>query len=146
MAHGLSFHFFGPKLRWQLAGPSALGLSHVGQAGLQLWDKVTRSQSFCCFGPESRAPSWSAALGLCLGQLASAPVAHPHTQGFRCVCPAGVSGVGGQLGFQLWAPSLLIWVCTTRLQVGAGAASPAVTVQGLTGEGLQRPRLLQGIL
>ena len=118
-------------------------------------------QPICCFGPGSHTAGWSAAqglshvlradpaalglsrtalgseaLGLWVGQLASAPSAHPPK----------VSGVGSQLGFQLWAPSLLIWVCTTRLQVGAGAASPAFTVQGLTGEGHKRPQLLRRVL
>ena len=37
----------------------------------------------------------SAALGLWVGQLASAPVAHPPE----------VSGVGAPLGFQVWAAS-----------------------------------------
>ena len=63
------------------------------------------------------------------------------TRGLRCGRPAGVSGVGGQLGFQLWAPSPLIWVHTTRLQVRAGAGYPTFTVQGLRLEGRQRPRL-----
>ena len=59
-----------------------------------------------------------------MGQLASAPGAHPPTRGFRCGRPAGVSGVGGQLGFQLWAPNPVIWLRTTGLQVSAGAAYP----------------------
>ena len=54
--------------------------------------------------------------------------------------------MGGQLGFQVWAPTLLIWVQTTGLQVSAKAACPAFTVQGLRGEGRQRPRLLQRVL
>ena len=57
------------------ADPTALGLSCVQRAGL-------------------------AALGLWVGQLASAPGAHPPE----------VSGVGALPGFQVWAPSLLIWV------------------------------------
>ena len=88
-------------------------------------------QLICCFGPASHSASWSAALGLsrmacpsaalglCVGQLAFALVrAHPR--------------------FQVWAPSLIIWVCTTGLQVSAGAAYPAFTVQGLRGEGCQK--------
>ena len=82
------------------------------------------------------APGPSAALGLWVGQLASAPGAHPPTRGFRCGRGAGVSGVGGQLGFQLWVPSPVNWV-------SAGAAYPAFTVKGLRGEGRQRPRLQQ---
>ena len=72
--------------------------------------------------------SRSAALGLCMGQLASAPGVHPPK----------VSGVGGQPGFPVWAPTPLIWVHATGLQVRAGAAYPAFTVQGLRGEGRQR--------
>ena len=78
----------------------------------------------------------STTLGLCVGQLASAPSAHPPK----------VSGVGGQLGFQVWAPSPLIWVRATRLQVRAGAAYLVFTVQGLRGEGRQRPQLLRRVL
>ena len=81
-----------------------------------------------------------------MGKLASAPSVHPVTQGFRCGRPAGVSGVGGQLGFQVWAPSLIIWVRATRLQVKTGAAYPEFTVQGLRGEGRQRPGLLRRVL
>ena len=96
------------------------------------------------------------------------------TRGFRCRHPAGVLGVGprpligvhahwGTLGlctqaagplirvhaypgFQLWAPSLLMWVRATRLQVSAGVAYPAFTVQGLRGKGRQRPQLLWRVL
>ena len=83
-------------------------------------------QLIWCFGPGSHTTGWSAApglsckalgsttLGLWVGKLASAPSVHPVTQGFRCGRPAGVSGVGGQLGFQLLAPSLLIWVRASR--------------------------------
>ena len=39
-----------------------------------------------------------------MGQLASTPSVHPPED----------SGVGAQLGIQLWAPSLLIWVCASR--------------------------------
>ena len=93
-----------------------------------------------------RGPGGSATLGLCVGQLASVPGAHPPTRGFRCGRHARVSGVGGQLGFQLWSPSPLIWVCATGLQVSAGAAYPSFAVQGLRGEGHQRPRLLGRVL
>ena len=111
---------------WSLTGSQAVG------------------QWICCFGPGLCWANWSAALGLscaaggsaalglCVGQLASAPSAHPPE----------VSGVGGQLGFQLWAPSPLIWVRTTWLQLRAGAGYPKFTVQGLRGEGRRRPRLL----
>ena len=51
----------------------------------------------------------SEVLGLWVEQLVSAPT---DLGGFRCGVPAGVLGVGGQLGFQLWAPSPLIWVFT----------------------------------
>ena len=84
----------------------------------------------------SRATGRSIALGLCMGQLASAPGAHPPE----------VSVVGGQLGFQLWAPSPLIRVHPTGLQVSAGAAYPEFIVQGLSGEGCQRPQLLRRVL
>ena len=98
---------------------------------LLLWVWVASGQLVCCFGTESH--SWSAALGLCGGQLASAPGAHPpEVSGVGA--PPG-SGVGGQLGFQLWAPSPLIYVRATGLQVRAGAAYPVFTVQGLRGRG-----------
>ena len=58
----------------------------------------------------------------------------------------GVSGVGGPLEFQFWAPSPLMWVRATGLQVSADAAYPAFTVQGLRGEGCQRPGLLGRVL
>ena len=70
------------------------------------------------------------------GQLASVPGVHPPE----------VSGVGGQLGFQLWAPSLLLWVRTTGVQVSVGAAYPVFAIQGLKGEGRQRLRLLRRVL
>ena len=117
-------------------------------------------QLICCFGPGSSAAGWSPALGLSLqladpaalglsptalgsaalvllvGQLASAPGAHLPE----------VSGVGAPLGFQVWAPTPLIWLCSMGLQVIAGAAGPAFTFQGLRGEGRQRPWLLQRVL
>ena len=83
-----------------------------------------------------RAAHLSAALGLCLGQLASAPRAHPPE----------VSGVGAQLGFQLCTPSPIIWVRGTGLQVSSGVAYPSFTVQGLRGEGCQRLGLLRRVL
>ena len=101
------------------------------QAGSQAIDQRT-----CCFGPESSSAGGSAALGLCMGQVASAPGAHPPE----------VSGVGGQLGFQVWAPSPLIWVSATGLPMSAGATYPVFTVQELRGEGRQRLGLLWRVL
>ena len=46
----------------------------------------------------------------------------------------------------MWAPNPLIWVHATGLQVSAGAAYPALAVQGLRGEGRQRPGLLGRVL
>ena len=54
--------------------------------------------------------------------------------------------MGSHLGSQLWPPSPLIWVHETGLQVSAGAAYPVFTVQGLRGEGPQRPWLLGRVL
>ena len=76
--------------------------------------------------------SWSAVLGLCVGQLFSA----------TGVYPPEVSCVRVHLWFQLWAFSPLIGVRATGLQVSAWAAYPAFTVQGRSGEGRQRPWLL----
>ena len=84
----------------------------------------------------SHAAVRSAALGLCVRQLASAPGAHPPE----------VSGVGGQPGFQVWVSSSLIWVLATRLQVSAGAAYPELTVEGLRWEGCHRWWLLWRVL
>ena len=121
-------------------------------------------QPICSFGPESRSAGPSAALGLSCAGLAGlllgtescgrlvyylGPVrgaASLCSQGFRCGYPARVSGAGGQLGFQVWAPCPLIWVHATGLQVSARAAYPAFTVQGQRGEGHQRPRLLPRVL
>ena len=50
------------------------------------------------------AAGQSTAFGLCVGQLASTSGVHPSE----------VSGVGNQLGFQLWAPSPLILVHASR--------------------------------
>ena len=80
--------------------------------------------------------SWAAALGLCMGQLTSAPGVHPPE----------FSGVGALLRFQVWAPSPLIYVRATGLQMSAGAAYPAFTVQGQRGEGHQRPGLPPRVL
>ena len=101
-------------------------------------------QPICSFGTESRG--WLACrLGPVLG-AASLCSRCALTGGFRCGCPAGVSGVGGQLGFQLWTPSPLIGVHATGLQVSAGDGYPVFTVQGLRREGRQRPRLLRRVL
>ena len=78
----------------------------------------------------------SAVLGLWVEQLASAPDA----------LPPEFSGVGAPPGFQVWAPSSLICVRATRLQVSAGAAYPAFTVQWLRGEGRRRLWLLLRVL
>ena len=74
-------------------------------------------------------------MGLCLGQVASGPGVHSPE----------VSGEGALPGFQVWAPSPLIRVLTTRLLVSTGASYPAFIVQGLRGEGRQRPRLLERV-
>ena len=58
-------------------------------AGNQAVDQPPTALSLGC------AAGQSAALGLCMGQLASAPGAHPPD----------ISGVGAQLGFQVWVPS-----------------------------------------
>ena len=63
------FCSFGPESHARLAGPAPLGLSFVALR--------------------------SASLGLCVGQLASAPGA----------LPPNVSGVGSPLGFQVWLPA-----------------------------------------
>ena len=52
------------------------------------------------------------------------------------------SGVGAPPGFHVCAPSSLICVCTTGLQVSVGALYTAFTVQGRRGEGRQGPWLL----
>ena len=60
-----------------------MGLSRVGQAGLQLWDPVACGHSFCSFGPESPAgPAGSAALGLSgtAGLSAALGLARGHGQ------------------------------------------------------------------
>ena len=115
----------------------------------------------CLFGPGSCVGCWTAALGLScgqladptalglsqlalgspvlglwVGQLASAPDAHPPE----------VSGVGALPGFQVWAPSPLICVRTTGLQVSARAVYGAFTIQGLRGDGRQSLWLLQRVL
>ena len=101
-------------------------------------------QLICYFGPELCGPR------VCsfgpVGGAASLCSRCGPTRGFWCGRPAGVSGLGGQLRFQLWAPSVLIWVQATGLQLSARAAYPAFTVQGLRGEGRQRPRLLPRLL
>ena len=73
-----------------------------------LADSQALDQPICCFGPGSSVAGWSPALGLSwaalgsaafslwVGQLASAPGAHPPE----------VSGVGAPPGFQLWEASL----------------------------------------
>ena len=86
-------------------------------------------------GP-SHAVLGSAVLVLWVEQLASAPDAYPPE----------VSGAGAPLGFQVLAPSPLICVHATGLQVSAGAAYPAFTVQGWNGVGCQRLQLLPRVL
>ena len=111
----------------------------------------------------------SAALGLCAGQPATDPGAHllelsvvgvqlgfqvwvprPLIEvrahpGASCVCAQAAGPllrVRAHPGFLLWAPSPLIWM-HARLQVSPGAAYPVVRVQGLRGEGRQRPGCLR---
>ena len=83
MALGLSrtgrWDRFGPELLAE-ADPAALGLSRWGWwVALDLSRRALRS----------------AVLGLCMGQLASAPGVHPHE----------VSGVGALPMFQVWSAS-----------------------------------------
>ena len=94
---------------------------------------VSRSATL---GLSRMLPADPAALGLCVGQLASAPGAHPSK----------VSGVGSQLEFQLWAPSPLIWVRASWASGESWGCFSTVTVQGLRGEGRQRPLLLWRVL
>ena len=103
-------------------------------------------QPICCFGSELRAglagpaalvlnpkASRSATLGCAWDSQPLLPVCtHPR---FQVWAPCRGLRLGGQLGFQLWAPSPLIWVRATGIQVSAGAAYPVFTVQGLRGEG-----------
>ena len=127
-------------------------------AGSQLVDQL-----ICCFWPGWRTAGWSAALGQSsgFGLESRGPRIHHFepvggaaslcswctpTRGFRCGCPVGGLGVVAQLGFQLWAPSPLIWMCATGLQVSARAAYPVFTLHGGSGEGLQRPGLLPRVL
>ena len=84
----------------------------------------------------SQAALGSQVLGLWVEQLASAPDA----------LPPEVSGVGAPPGFHVWAPSSLICVRSTRLQVSARAAYPVFTVQGQRGEGRQGLWLLLRVL
>ena len=105
----------------QGADPAALGYSlSRGLAALGL----------------SHVALWSPVLGLWVEQLASAPDAHPPE----------VSGAGAPPGFQVLAPSPLICVHATGLQVSARAAYPPFTVQGQRGEGRQRPWLQRRVL
>ena len=102
------------------------------------------------------------ALGLC-AQAAGQGAHPPRVSGvgprplIRVRAYWGTLGLGPQAygllirvcphqGFQLWAPSPLFWVHVTLLQVCAGAGHPAFTVQGLRGEGCQRPWLLWRVL
>ena len=48
--------------------------------------------------------------------------------------------------FQLWGPCLLIWVCARRASGERWGCFSEFTVQGLRGEGRQRPGLLQRVL
>ena len=110
---------WGTRTQW--ADPASLGLRcSGGRATLGLSHEALRS----------------AVLGLWVEQLASAPDA----------LPPEVSGVGAPPGFHMGAPSLLISMRATGPQVSAGAAYPALTVQGRRGEGRQGPRLLPRVL
>ena len=87
------------------------------------------------------------------------------TWGFRCgpqatdwgTHPLGHLGSGAQAAgpfiralahpeFQLWAPSPLIWVCVSRASGERLGCFSVFTVQGLRGEGRQRPCLLWRVL
>ena len=101
----------------------------------------------CSFGTQSRTASLSdvlglscarawlvCPLGLCMGQLASAPGAHPPTRGFRCGRPAGVSVVGPQstdLGVRNWASGER-WYCLSQVHspgAEGGGAPEAVAAE-----------------
>ena len=94
-------------------------------------------------------------------QAAGCLSGHPPTQGFRCgpqvtgwgTHPLGHFGSGAQAAgllirapahpeFQLWAPSLLIWVRASRASGEPGGCFSAFTEHGVRGEGGQRPGLL----
>ena len=66
-------------------------LSGVGQAGLQVGTMYHLASLSAALGLSHqlvvRGPGGSATLGLCVGQLASAPGAHPPTRGFRLGAP-----------------------------------------------------------
>ena len=49
-------------------------------------------------------------------------------------------------GFQVWAPSPLFWVRGRQASGELWGCFSAFTVQGLRGEGHQRPRLLWRVL
>ena len=80
----------------------------------------------------SRVALGFAALGLWVGQLASAPSAHPLE----------VSSLGAPPGFQVWAPSPLIWVRASQASGERWGCFSPFTVQGLRGKGCQRLLLL----
>ena len=107
---------FGPGL-CEAGWSPALGLSRAGQGGR--------------FGPESHGP-WVCCFG---------PVGGAASLISWCA-PTRSSGVGARPGFLVWASTWLIWVWATGLEVSARAACPMFTIQGLRGEGRQRPWLL----
>ena len=54
--------------------------------------------------------------------------------------------MGAPPGFQVWAPSPLIWVCASRASGERWGCFSSFTVQGLRSEGLQGPGLLWRVL
>ena len=105
---------------WQAArrlisGSAALGLGHPQRVFPLLWAWSTLGRlAVCCLGPVDGAAS------LCSW---CAP-----TRGFRCGHLTGVSGVGGQLGFQFWAPVPQLgecWGCLSHIH-SPGAEGGAV--------------------
>ena len=62
-----------------------------------------------------------------LGQPAADPVAHPLE----------VSGVGAHLGFQVWAPILLIWVHANQASGVCWGCLSCVHIPGAEGVGAQ---------
>ena len=118
-----------------------LGRPQLQPVGPQLWAWSSAAGGSTTLGL-SRAAGRSTALSLCVGQLASAPGAHPPrfqvwvpSWGFRCGWLAGVSVVGPQsaiLGVHNRA-SGESWGCLSRVHSpvaeGGGAPEAAAAVE-----------------
>ena len=90
-----------------------------------------------------RAPTWGFRCGPQATDWGKHPLGH---FGSGAQAAELLIGACAHLEFQLWSPSLLIWVPASGASGERQGCFSAFTVQGQRGEGRQRPQLLRRVL